>query len=106
MENSRVGLREYLEKYYEARITGIEEAIREAKRLMEARMDGFPAEFARRGDLENLSRMVETLLKNQARVEGETRGKASQQSAMILLAVAITSFVLSLFALVLRFLGV
>lgn len=69
---------------------------------MESRMDGFPSEFARKEEVRALSETVGLLMATQAKLEG----KASQHALMVVLTVSITSFVMGLFALVLRFLKI
>jgi len=46
-----VTLREYLEKIVELKIDAMIEASKEARRLMEVTMAGFPAEYAKKGEL-------------------------------------------------------
>jgi hypothetical protein len=45
-----VSLQEHLEKMINLRFDAVDKGIVEARRVMEARMDGFPNEFVRKGD--------------------------------------------------------
>jgi hypothetical protein len=46
-----VSLQEHLEKMATLRFAAMDKEIAEARRIMEKRMEGFPSEFAKRGDM-------------------------------------------------------
>lgn len=56
-----VPILEHLNKLFDQRIIYLERAIEEAKRLMEKTMEGFPAEYAKKIELEQIATLLKEI---------------------------------------------
>ncbi|MFA4834845.1 MAG: hypothetical protein WC749_02070 [Dehalococcoidia bacterium] len=86
-----VSLRDYLEKIIDLKFEANEQQIKEAKRLMEKTMDGFPEQFLKTGDFGP----VKAELRAISKVMDQMEGKASQKSMIVALTIAIISLLLA-----------
>lgn len=93
-----------LREYFDTRLQYMDREIREANRLMEARLDGFPAQFMKKGESEYSSAIgaingkIETLFEFKNRSEG----MATQKEMDIVKWISILSLIIGLAGMVLR----
>lgn len=91
-----------LREYMEAQIIALKESIIQAKADMERRMDGFPDQFIKKGETDNKITEMKSDLKTLTTFRDRMEGKASQQSFLITLAIAVLGLIASILSLLLK----
>ena len=89
--------------YFEALMKMTQRAVDMARADMERRMDGFPEQFVRKGEIDiplaKLASQVELLTE----IKNKMEGKASQKFAETVMWISVTSMIVGLLGLILRF---
>jgi len=91
-----VSLKEHLEKLFDVRLKAQKDLIEQAKLNMEQRMEGFPAQFVQKGDVESSLALLSAEVKTLTHAKDQLEGKASQRSVIVALFISALSLLIAL----------
>jgi hypothetical protein len=84
-----VSLQEHLEKIINLRFDAIEKAIKEARRVMEHRMEGFPQQFVQRGETDTALTELKLKVDQLMEVKNQMVGKASNNFVVVSIVISL-----------------